>query len=38
VIDVETGKEKEAQIQFQGGMTSDQVSSARDHNRRMAVD
>lgn len=38
VIDVETGKEKEAQILFQGGMTSDQVSDARDHNRRMAVD
>ncbi|TNE89160.1 MAG: hypothetical protein EP330_12025 [Deltaproteobacteria bacterium] len=38
VIDVETGKEKEAQIQFQGGMTADQLSRARSHMRNMNVD
>jgi molecular chaperone DnaK len=38
VVDVETGVQREVAIRFQGGMTSDQVRSARGRNREMSVD
>lgn len=38
VVDVESGVSREVDIRFQGGMTSDQVLSARGRNRKMTVD
>ncbi len=38
VIDVETGKSREATFRLQGGMTPDEVREAQTHNRQMAVD
>ena len=38
VIDVETKIRREVDIRFQGGMTADEVSAARDRASRMIVD
>ena len=38
VVDVETGAKKDLALRFQGGMTADQVSTARGRNRQMIVD
>jgi molecular chaperone DnaK len=38
VVDVESGVSREVAIRFQGGLTADQMSAARDRTRAMAVD
>ncbi len=38
VVDVQTGVSREVDIRFQGGMTAEQVDSARHRNRQMTVD
>jgi molecular chaperone DnaK len=38
VVDVETGVSRQVEIRFQGGLTAEQVASARGRNSKMSVD